>query len=322
VLALPTLGAAWNDVLSAADAAAGSPTVCDQDSNNNVWVLAKALVYARTGIESYRTAVRQNVMGVIGTEDGSSCRTLALGRELAAYVIAADLVGLTSSEDATFRSWLQAVRTEELAGDNRSLVECHEARANNWGTACGASRAAASAYLGDRVDLDRTALVFRGYLGDRNAYAGFSFGSDLSWHLDPDNPRPVNPAGAIKQGVSIDGALPDDMRRGGSFTTGCPVQTNYPWGALQGVATQAEILYRQGYDAWTWEGQAEQRAVRYLFDLDARCGDWAATGDDLFIPWIINHVYGTAFPTTSAAGFGKIMGWTAWTHDRTTRPRQ
>jgi hypothetical protein len=39
-------------------------------------------------------------------------------------------------------------------------------------------------------------------------------------------------------------------------------------------------------------------------------------------PWIINHVYGSSFPTIAPANFGKIMGWTDWTHNRATRPRQ
>ncbi len=321
ILALPTLGTAWSNVLARADEAAGTATVCDQDSNNGVLVMAKALVHVRTGVESYRTAVRQNVMAAIGTEDGSTCRSLALGRELAAYVIAADLVGLTSSEDATFRAWLSDVRTQVLAGDSRSLVSCHEDRPNNWGTMCGASRAAASAYLADATDLARTAQVFKGYLGDRAAYAGFDYGSDLTWHADTANPRGINPAGAVKQGVSIDGVLPDDMRRGGPFTTGCPTYTGYPWEALQGVLVQAEILSRQGYAAWEWESQAERRAVQYLRDLDQSCGGWWATGDDTFSPWIINHVYGTSFPTTSPVGVGKIMSFTDWTHDRATRQR-
>ncbi|RIL10148.1 hypothetical protein DCC79_08890 [bacterium] len=321
VLALPTSGAAWSNVQARADQAAGTATVCDQDSNNSVLVLAKALVHVRTGVESYRTAVRQNVMAAIGTEDGSTCRSLALGRELAAYVIAADLVGLTAAEDATFRAWLTNVRTQVLAGDSRSLVECHEERPNNWGTMCGASRAAASAYLGDTTDLARTAQVFKGYLGDRASYAGFNYGSDLTWHLDAANPRGINPLGAVKEGVSIDGVLPDDMRRGGPFTTGCPTYTGYPWEALQGVLVQAEILARQGYDAWGWQDQAERRAVQYLRSLDQTCGGWWATGDDTFSPWIVNHVYGTTFPTTSPVGVGKIMSFTDWTHDRATRPR-
>ncbi len=321
VQALPTSGTAWSNVVARADESAGTATVCDQDSNNSVLVLAKALVHVRTGVESYRTAVRQNVMAAIGTEDGSTCRTLALGRELAAYVIAADLVGLSSTEDASFRSWLTDVRTQVLSGDGRSLVSCHEDRPNNWGTMCGASRAAASAYLGDTTDLARTAQVFKGYLGDRASYAGFNYGDDLTWHADSANPRGINPLGAVKEGVSIDGVLPDDMRRGGPFTTGCPTYTGYPWEALQGVLVQAEILARQGYDAWGWQDQAERRAVQYLRSLDQTCGGWWATGDDTFSPWIVNHVYGTTFPTTSPVGVGKIMSFTDWTHDRATRPR-
>lgn len=320
VLALPTSGTPWNTLLSAANADPGTPTVCDQDSNNNVLVLAKALVFVRTGTESYRTAVRQNVMAAIGTEDGSTCRSLALGRELAAYVVAADLVGLTASEDSTFRSWLTDVRTQVLS-DGRSLVTCHEDRPNNWGTMCGASRVAASAYLGDSTDVAAAAQVFRGYLGDRSAYAGFSYGSDLTWHVDPDNPRGINPLGSVKEGVSIDGALPDDMRRGGPFTTGCPTTTGYPWEALQGATAQAEFLYRRGHDAWSWQDQALRRAIQYLKDLDTRCGGWWATGDDEVTPWLVNHVYGTSFPTDVPAEYGKIMGWTDWTHDRATRPR-
>jgi len=316
VMSLPMSGPAWESVLDHADDNEGAPTVCDQNSPNGVLVMAKALVHVRTGDESYRTEVRQNVMGAIGTEDGSTCRSLALGRKLAAYVIAADLVGLTPSEDATFRSWLSTVRTEVLAGDNRSLVMCHEERPNNWGTMCGGSRAAAAAYLGDSADLDRTAEVFKGYLGDRESYAGFSYGSDKSWHVNQSLLRGINPLGAIKQGVSIDGVLPDDMRRGGSFTTGCPVHTGYPWEALQGVMVQAEVLDRQGYGAWAWEEDAPKRAVQYLRDLDLDCGGWYGDNDDESTPWLVNFAYGTSFPTESPTGPGKIIGWADWTHDR------
>ncbi|MCE7938841.1 MAG: hypothetical protein DYG90_09735, partial [Chloroflexi bacterium CFX6] len=323
IQALPTSGTPWANVINTANSYEGSPTVCNQDSPNNVMVLAKALAYVRTGNQTFRTRVRDNVMNVIGTENGSTCRSLALGRKLAAYVISAELVGLTSSEETTFRNWLTSLRTRRLNGDNRSLVECHEERPNNWGTMCGGSRAAASAYLGDRTDLDRTAQVFKGYLGDRSSYAGFSYGSDQSWHADPNALRGINPQGSVKQGVNIDGVLPDDMRRGGSFRTGCPVYTGYPWEALQGVMVQAEILHRQGYNAWGWENQAERRAVQYLKNLYDQCGgNWYGDTDDEFTPWMINHVYGTSFPTASPVHMGKIMGWTDWTHDRATRPRQ
>lgn len=322
VKGLPISGPAWASLRAAAGGDPGPPSLCKQNSNANVRVLAKALVYARTGDERSRREVRQGVMGAIGTEDGADCRSLALGRELAAYVIAADLVGLDPGEDLRFRDWLAGLRTKVLS-DGRSLVTCHETRPNNWGTMCGASRVAASAYLGDRTDLARAAAVFKGYLGDRSAYAGFDFG-DRSWQADDAAPVGINPRGAVRTGVSIDGALPDDMRRAGGFTTGCPERFGYAWEALQGAVVEAEILHRQGYDAWGWQDQALRRALAYLYDLGIRCPaatDEVTSGDDRFTAWIVNNAYGTRFAAASPAEFGKIMGWTDWTHDRRTRGR-
>ena len=305
-------GKAWEALKSAADGPAGTPLLSDQDQENNVLVLAKALVFARTGVEEYRTEVRSQCMAAIDTELGAGARTLALGRELAAYVIAADLVGLTAAEDQAFRAWLHRCLSETL--DGNTLVSTHEDRPNNWGTHAGASRAAVAAYLGDRAELDRTAQVFKGWLGDRSAYAGFSYG-DLSWQADPARPVGVNPAGTAKLGESIDGVLPDDMRRGCGFQFP-PCSTGYVWEALQGATVQAEILYRQGYDTWSWGDRALLRAVHFLYELDRRYGGWWAEGDDEWNVWVVNHAYGTTFPATSPAGAGKNMGWTDWTHAR------
>ncbi|HET8776901.1 MAG TPA: Ig-like domain-containing protein, partial [Candidatus Limnocylindria bacterium] len=49
IRSLPTSGAAWDSLKRTADAAAGSPNLADNSQDNNVKVLAKALVYARTG---------------------------------------------------------------------------------------------------------------------------------------------------------------------------------------------------------------------------------------------------------------------------------
>jgi hypothetical protein len=307
---LPMSGRAWEALRQRADEDAGTPNVSDQNQSNNVDVLAKALVYARTGEARYRTEVRQNCMAAIDTELGG--RTLALGRELAAYVIAADLVGLSEAEDQTFRAWLRRTLTEVL--DGRTLQSTHEERANNWGTHAGASRAAVAAYLGDAAELERTAQVFRGWVGERDVYAGFDYG-DLSWQANPQAPVGINPAGATKQGESIDGAIPDDMRRGCGFQFP-PCGTGYPWEALQGATVMAEILHRRGYDAWNWGDRALLRAVQFLFELDRRYGGWGAEGDDEWNAWLVNHAYGSNFPTQSPAGSGKNMGWTDWTHAR------
>lgn len=305
---LPMSGPAWDALLNQANVSAGVPNVSDQNQDNNVYVLAKALVYVRTGDERYRTEVRSNCMAAVDTELGG--RTLALGRELLAYVIAADLVGLEDREHDIFKAWLRRALTETLEG--RTLQSTHEDRPNNWGTHAGASRVAAAVYLNDRAEIERCAQVFRGWLGDRGAYVGFDFG-DLSWQVDPSQPVGVNPAGATKSGHSIDGALPDDMRRGCPFQMP-PCHTAYAWEAMQGAVVQAEILHRQGYDAWQWQDRALLRAAQFLYDLDQRYSDWWAEGDDEWQVWLINAAYGTSFPSETPARFGKNMGWTDWTH--------
>jgi hypothetical protein len=305
----PMSGPAWKALKAAADGGLGQANIADQNSQHDVDTLGVALVYARTGIASYRAKAAAAIASAIGTERGG--RTLALGRNLASYVIAADLVGLSQFDpalDARFRAWLSAVRTESL--DGLTLIETHEKRPNNWGTMAGASREAVDVYLGDTADLDRAAKVFDGWAGDRSAYAGFDYG-DLSWQTDPRNPVGVLPAGATMGGLAVDGAMPDDMRRGCGFSVP-PCHTNYAWEAMQGAVVQATILSRRGYDAWNWQNRAILRAVSFISRLDGQYGSWWAATDDEWQPWIINRVYGTRFPTRAAGGPGKIMGWTDW----------
>jgi len=49
--------------------------------------------------------------------------------------------------------------------------------------------------------------------------------------------------------------------------------------------------------------------VQFLYDIG-----WPATGDDQWIISLINARYGTSFAVNSGASPGKILGWTAWTH--------
>jgi PKD repeat protein len=301
--ALPTSGAAWNSLLSAANQGTSSPSIINQDDDTDVHVMAKALVYARTGNSSYRTQVIEACMNAIGTEAGG--RTLALARNLIGYVIAADLVGLPSTEDARFRSWLRSCLTETL--DGMTLRSTHEDRPNNWGTHAGASRAAVAVYLGDSAELARCAQVFKGWLGDRSSYAGFTYG-DTSWQADPSRPVGINPRGATKQGHLIDGVLPDDQRRAGGFAWP-PPKENYVWEALQGAVAQAVILSRQGYATWEWSDQALLRAVSWLHQ---QC-NYPAGGDDTWEPHVINFFYASDFPAPIPSTPGKNVGWTDWT---------
>ena len=327
-------GAAWERVKAAADGPLGEADIADQNSDHDVLTLAVALVYARTGNESYRRKAAEAIESAVGTEQGGS--TLALGRNLLSYIIAADLIDLRSYDpaaDTSFRKWLAAVRHEPLGSEavhDQTLIGTAERAINNWGGMTAASRVAIAAYLGDERDLGRAAKIMKGWLGDRSAYPGIpgplfgpndvgkgfragGYNDDLSWQADPARPRGVNPEGATKRGHSIDGALPDDMRRGGSFRWP-PTYTQYPREAMSGYVALAELLHRQGYDAYAWEQRALLRATRFLFELGRAFPhkDWWEPGVPAY--WIINYRYGTSFPVEVGSRIGRNFGWTDWTH--------
>ncbi len=310
---LPMSGSAWTNLKAAADRSCATPSLENQEDPANVCVMAKALVYARTGTATYASGVATALRAIVnsGTYGG---RALALGRELVAYVIAADLIDLRTydpSLDTSFRAKIRSLSTAPTT-EAGTLIQCHENRPNNWGTHCGASRAAVAAYLGDTAQLARIAQVFKGWLGDRASYAGFKYG-DLSWQYNSASPVGINPVGAMKSGHDIDGVLPDDERRAGGFTWP-PPQENYVWEALQGALAQAVILDRAGYDAFGWQNEALLRAVTWLHEQ----ADFAAESDDTWQPHIVNYFYGTSFPAPSPSSPGKNVGWTDWTHSGAT----
>ena len=308
--ALPMSGPAWDRLKAAADGSLGTPDISVQNGTHDVLTLAVALVYGRTGIETYRAKAADAIMSAIGTEEGGLASNL--GRNLISYVMAADLIDFASFDperEAQFRIWLSASRFEVFS--DGSIASEDRNRANNHGRLAGASRLAASLYLRDDADLLEAIAIFKGWLGDESSYDGFAWKSDASWQADPTNPVGVNPVGSTKDGFSIDGALPEEMRRGCEFTTP-PCATNYPWESLSAVLLVAEILDRQGYDAWAWEDQALLRAADFLHEIDLAYGGWWAEGDDTWQPWLINHAYGTNYPTEPAVTMGKTFAWSDW----------
>lgn len=307
VKALPMSGGAWSAVLAGAGGNC-TPDLNNQDSDCNVTILAQALAFARTDDEQYRVKVVAAIRSIVSTQSESGGRTLALGRELGAYVAAADLINLRSHDPQLHNAFtvrLRDLRAKTL--DGMTLAGCHERRGNNWGTHCGASRAAIDVYTGDAADLARTAAVFAGWLGDRGAYAGFTWG-DLDWQCNPSAPVGINSTGCQKSGHDIGGALPDDMRRGGAFKMPSPAPTGYACGGMSGAVAQAEILYRAGYLAYEWSDRALLRAMEFL----QRIG-WQCTGDDAWLVAVINKRYGTSYPVDGTSP-GKNMGWSQWTH--------
>jgi hypothetical protein len=320
---LPMSGPAWESVRAAATGALPEAHVSDANSLHDTSTLAVALVAARTDDPAYRRKAAEAIESAIGTEfspSNSGSLHLAICRNAPSYVIAADVIGLrgySQGLDHRFRDWIRAIRDNSFAGEEPARV-IHEERPNNHGTMCGAARAAISRYLGDSVDLARTAEILKGWMGDRESYRFDDYPSNSDSYMpDPSRPRPVNPAGASKDGHSIDGLLPAEHARCGEFRWP-PCYTVYPWGGLAGALVTAEILRRAGYaDAFEWEDRALLRAYRRLYALSRSDGSWweeATTGDDSWQPWLVNHIYGTRFPAATPTRPGRNMGWTDWTH--------
>ena len=305
-MSLPMSGTAWTALKARADLPVGSPNLSNQDDPNDVTALAKALVYARTGILKYRTDTITMLKAAVGTEYPGD--TLGIARGVAPLVLAADLVGW---RDPAWMSWLSKLRTWANPDRGYTLISMHEKRPNNWGTHSGAGRIAADLYLGDMTDLARAAKVFKGYLGDRTSYASFTYGDDLTWQANALSPVGINAMGSTRGGVTMDGIMPDDMRRGGSSPVVGDLGQSYTWEALQGTVLQAELLSRNGYPAWDWQNRAILRAFTRIHVLG-----YPAAGDDRWQPWLVNRRYGTSFaaPTTTTAG--KSFGYADWLFPR------
>ena len=321
LMARPVSGTAWTNMREVAAGADGTPNLCDQDNDHHLRTLAAALVYARTGDARFGTKARSGVMAAIGTQRvGCDNATLALGRQLAAYVLAADFAGLSGSNDTTFRSWLSAIRSKIVGGHSiwSSLERTQRDSANNWGAYAGAARIAASLYLGDASDVSQASRITRGFLGDRTAYAGFETNissSALSWTCSgsASTYTPVNPA-CTKSGIDVDGAVVADLSRGGALkwppgSTGIAYQLD----SIQGLGLQVELLYQNGFSgAWNWSSDALKRMAGVVTRSAASGGaGWNGTKAARQMPWLLNLRYGTNLPTATA-GIGRALGFTDW----------
>lgn len=302
---LSTNNVQWDNLMEEASLSIYDTHISNPDEWADVVAMAKALVYAKTGNSAYRTQVIDACADAIGTETNGS--SLALGRNLGGFIIAADLVKLPRSDDMLFRDWLKTMLDEPMS-DSRSLTTAHEALADNRGTYAGGARAAIAAYLQDWDELDRVAQVFKGWLGDRTSYAGFTY-DNLAWQADTNSPVGINAQGAEIEGHSVDGVLAAEQARAGSFDWP-PPKVGYAYEALQGALLQAVILSRTGRDVWNWEDKAIARACEWA----EKEADAVATGDDTWQPFIVNQVYQTNLFTQVTSSHGANIAPADWTH--------
>jgi hypothetical protein len=318
LLGRPVSGTAWANMRAVADGSLGTPNLCDLNAKHHLRTLAAALVFARTGTASYGAKARSGVMAAITTQRvGCDNATLALGRQLMAYVLAADLAELGGTADATFRTWLTTIRRKVIGGHSiwSSLYRTHVLSATNWGAYAGASRIAASLYLGDATDLASAIKITQGFLGYRGA---FRFSDRLSWAAKtwacaPTNYTPVNGV-CTKRGINVSGAVVADISRGGSLrwppgTTGIQYQLE----SIQGMGMQLELLYQNGYTgAYAWTDRALKRMASIVTRSRASGGTgWNVTTASRQMPWLLNRRYSLSIPTR-ASGMGRAIGFTDW----------
>lgn len=309
----PLSGAAWESVLAAGeDACAGEANITNQDSNNNVQILGAAIVYARTAAEnpSFAARFRNKVVTALErlTAEGDPVAThgcpfgcgkavnstLAWGREIGAYVLAADLVRYRTSE---FEEWLANMADTYVACDGRTMHEAFLRRPNNWGLMNFGSLVAVYAYLGDDGALgelrDRIVQGLTVGVPDcqdvEDGVPCYVWGGsvepsekDMTWHCDPANPRLISqpctlslPEGGT---IDVDGLIPDDQRRACSFcppgvndgvcgvvfeNDGCvqPREDAHITDWINGAVMGARILARIGMPIWDVGDRAFERMI-------------------------------------------------------------
>jgi hypothetical protein len=329
----PTSGADWDLLLRDAARDPGAADIANQDSEHDTYTLAAALVCVRTG--NHCSEARQGVLNAIGTESGA--RWLAVGRNLGAYVIAADLLDLRAGTatgrdgervEAWLRGWLAKQLRDNNSEDMRGFRPFHAAA--NAAAQEGFAYAAVAAYLRDTSALTRAWDAFRRFVCDpgapdrENIYMTPSVRDNWT---DAANPCSVNPRGSTRSVPSgmpgsggshrIDGSLPGDMRRGGAYQWR-PGFTQYPWVGLEGLVPAAVVLQRAGYPAFQVADRAVLRTHEYLLWLRDQTSDsrWfdGVRGRDII--QLVNHAYGTSFPINRTVGGGRTVGYTGWSHPR------
>lgn len=330
LMALPTSGTAWMFIVETADSAWRRPEFNDPDNQTDTLALAAALVFARTGSAEMRTKARDAIAAVIQTYDMRGLRE-GLGplRQTAGWVLAADFAELEGSDETAFRGFLRRLLADRIGTHSRwhHVVETHNDSSNNWGAWAGAARIAASLYLG--MDVTAAANTVGGFLGDRGYWEEFQGQKDAlssaisQWACDASQAgfTPVN-GPCIRSGINLDGAVPADISRGADRLSSPPSETGilYTMETLAGYMLQAELLYRNGYpDIFDVRSQALRRMADVISRSEAAGGPgWNRGRVQYHIPWLLNHRYGTSYPTVPAQ-WGRSLGFTDWLYGGRSR---
>ena len=334
----PTSGAAWDALRYDAARDPGAAAITDQHSTHDTYTMAAALVCARTG--EYCDKAKNQLIAAMGSETGADWHSVA--RNLGAYVIAADVMGLRADGNASslgtkVQTWIGSFLTRNDIKANagepvqgyRRIGPFHSG--SNSAAQEGFVHAAVAAYMHDKAALDRAWDAFRTFSCEPGApdreNIDLRTGLEWDWEHSETAPCAINPKGTTKtipagrpgagMTVRIDGAIINDMRRGGMFQWE-PGWTQYPWTGLQGYVPAALLLYRAGYPAFEVADRAVYRTHEYLKHIeDQTSGDWFDGVRGAEVIQLVNWYYKSSFPMNkSAIGASRTFGYSDWTHPK------
>lgn len=299
VSGLPTSGAAWTALKAAADSSAGSASItCNQDNRTHPKVaLAAGLVYARTGDAAYKSKVITLVNEAKASASNCGNAILSLGRQLGAYIFAADYVGY---RDSAFVSWVSSIRTQVFSASHgrwQALAATAANTSNNWGTFALASLTTADAYLRDSAGLTRDNQLFTDY-GDGSSSYQHTSSYQSVWSCPVG--YEINPASCTtpqKEGAAVEDASRESY----------PTLGNYAAESPQGYVVTAEVLQKAGFNAWNVNTKQVCRNAKWR----ERGGNLNYSSADRYVTWMTNARCGFS-QTTTAAGYGRVFGFTDW----------
>lgn len=313
IMQLPTAGSGWDKVLTAANSSWGSACLYDNNCTHDVNTLAGAFVAVRTNDSAMRAKTITGLQSAMGS---SLSRALELSRGLQTYIIAADIIGY---HEPNFEAWIRQMLTVNVDGHSGTGVQGTAYNAsNNWGGHARASVAAGALYLHDTSMLNKLLTAQKAFIG-LPAPGNTMVYENTNWHADPNNKAGVNRKGAVREGVSISGVLPEDWRRSAEYKWP-PSVSGYMWEGMQGYVVTSVILHRAGMLSFAAGDNAVMRAMDILYHNGESVVNqsWTnpAIGDDTWIPWVVNFYLNEDRYPTQPTSPGKNMGWTDWTHAR------
>jgi hypothetical protein len=337
VMNRPTTGKPWELLAAMAKRNWSTPNLGDNNSQADAEAVAGALYAVRMNDSAMRDKAVNQLKAAINSR---LTRTLELGRGLAGYVIAANLIQYA---DPAFVTWVHAMVTRKFGSGDRwgsfdTILATDHGFNSNWATQCRRSVICASMYLkqvgtdAQKADAEKwlklSVLAHKRDIGVPGRYPELPplLTSPTGWSGDADPVVGINPPGTKKE-ISgkvrnLDGVRPADWLRSkgpeGEDREAKYWPTNpvtYHWEGLTPQVVTAMILHQHRLCAFDEADNAIVRAMNALYGRVPNDPPFnnPAGGDDKLCPWVVNRFAGEDFPTVIDDMPDKAgHGWMAW----------